>query len=413
MKKVSVIIMHLLLSLGASAQNPVDTLTAQLTKISDASSLPGFAVAIVSQDQVLYTKGFGYADVASKKAFTENTSQNIGSITKTLIAFSLMKLVEEGTIKLDAPINQYLPFSIHNPHFPNVPITVRQLVTHTSSLTDGLDDMLIEKSYLFKTKPDYKAEQLPEGYAAYFDIYKTNESMSIEEFLINTYCPSGDWYETQNFLKQEPGENYHYSNIGATLLAFVIEQVAGQSFSDYTSKFILKPLKMNDSYWHYSQVPSGDMASLYMSNGLLISPYTLVTYPDGGLITSIADFAVYLQEMIKGINGNSHLLKQASFKEMMSNQLTQVHFPQGQFETSKGMMWYVNPEGDNISMNGADPGVSTYTLFTTAGNMGIAIFVNTSLYDNEAHEDSFRAIRGALLQNAGKLLKQQEKESAG
>jgi len=405
MKKVSIIIMHLLLSFGASTENPSDALTAQLTEIAKASTLPGFAVAVVSDEQVLYQHGFGYADVASQKPYTTQTHQNIGSITKTVIAFALMQLVEEGAIELDAPINAYLPFAISNPHFPDTPITVRQLATHTSSLTDGFEDMVIEKSYLFKTKPDFKAEQLPEGYAPYFEIYRNNRKITMEQFLINTYCPSGDWYDEQNFLTKAPGQVYHYSNIGATLLAFLIEQVSEKSFSDFASEKLFKPLNMNNSYWHYSEVPDGGMASLYLSNGLLIPSYALITYPDGGLITNVADFAVYLQEMIKGMKGNSALLKQASYQEMMSNQLIAKHFPQGKFETSKGMMWYVNPEGDNISMNGADPGVVSYTLFTTAGNMGIVIFVNTSLYDNEAHENTFRAIRGTLLQNAGKLLK--------
>ena len=409
MKKLSLIIMHLLLSLGASAENPADALTTQLTEIAKNSSLPGFGVAVVSDQQVLYQKGFGYADVESKKPYTEFTKQNIGSITKTVISFALMKLVESGAVELDAPINRYLPFEIVPPKFTDVPITVRQLATHTSSLTDGLDDMVIEKSYVFKTKPNFKASQLPEGYAPYFEIYQQNESMSMEQFLINTYCPSGAWYDENNFLSQAPGSVYHYSNIGATLLAFLIEHVSQQKFSEFTRDNLFKPLNMEGSYWHYGDVPDGEMASLYMSNGLLIPHYALVTYPDGGLITSIADFALYLQEMIKGMNGDSRLLKQASYREMMSNQLNEENFPKGEFETSKGMMWYVNSEGDNISMNGADPGVSTYTLFTTAGNMGIVIFVNTSLYDVEERENSFRAIRGTLLQNAGKLLKHSQK----
>lgn len=70
------------------------------------------------------------------------------------------------------------------------------------------------------------------------------------------------------------------------------------------------------------------------------------------------------------------------------------------------MYWYVNREGDNISMNGADPGVVTYSLFTTSGNIGMIIFMNKSFYGNDSLKPDFKKIRGTLFQNVSKLLKE-------
>ena len=134
---------------------------------------------------------------------------------------------------------------------------------------------------------------------------------------------------------------------------------------------------MNNSYWTLNAIPKKNLANLYLSNGLNIPHYQLITYPDGGLFTCVSDFALYLKEMIKGINGEGKLLNASSYKEIMSNQLTEANFPNSQFKKSKGLLWNVNKEGDNISMNGADPGILTYTILTTQGNMGIVIFMNT------------------------------------
>ena len=383
-----------------------DSLTIQLQKIAEESGVKGFGVAVVSKDKVLYQKGFGYSDMVSKTPYTEHTVQNLCSITKTLIAFGLMKLIDEGKVRLNDPIDSYLSFKIANPHFPLDKITLRHLATHTSSLTDGKDDLIIEKSYLFDGDINFNEKELPEGYYPYFKIYQKNKAISLEKFLKNAYMEEGVWYDKDNFVNSRPGTTYHYTNIGATLLAFIIEQVSGEKFSDVGKKELFEPLQMNNSYWRLKDIPKEELACLYLSNGLRIPHYELITYPDGGWFTSIADFSKYLIEMIKGINGESHLLSHKSYKEMMSNQLIKENFPNGNFESSKGLMWSVNKDGDNISMNGADPGVLSYTLFTTQGNVGIVIFMNTSIYDKEELESDFKKIRATLFQNVKRLLNQ-------
>ncbi|MEO0731436.1 MAG: serine hydrolase domain-containing protein [Bacteroidota bacterium] len=396
----------LLLALPAQAQSVRDTLTMRLQLIADNSDVPGFAVAVVSAEKTLYAHGFGFANRETGRPFTENTVLNLGSITKTVIGFVLMQLEEDGKVSLDDPINQHLPFPVRNPHFPNTPITVRQLATHTSSLTDGVDDMLIEKTYLFTDSVNFRPEELPEDYYSYFQIYRTNRSVTLPEFLKNAYTPAGAWYEKGNFLEDPPGTVYQYTNLGATLLAYLVETVAGRPFKELTREELFTPLGMEHTYWDLDRVPEEDRVTHYLSNGLAIPDYSLITYPDGGLRTSVSDFSLYLREMIAGLVGTGQLLTPKAYQALMTNQLTAANFPAANFGKAHGLLWQVNHDGDNISMNGADPGVVTYTLFTTSGNVGIAIFLNTNLYGQEALEADFRRIRGTLFQHIGKLLKE-------
>jgi len=131
-----------------------DSLTQALNELYSLGYINGYAVTLVNDTGPLYQKGFGYMDVAAKKPYTDSTVQNIASISKTFIGISLMKAQELGKLKLDDPINSYLPFKVINPYFPEKEITIRHLATHTSSITDT--KYYNKKSYVLK-------ENIPAG----------------------------------------------------------------------------------------------------------------------------------------------------------------------------------------------------------------------------------------------------------
>lgn len=112
-------------------------LTEQLTKISTQTDFNGFGVAISNENEVLYQNGFGIANLEPKQKYDENTVQNIASVSKTFIGIAILKAQELGKLQLDDPINKYLSFKVTNPYYPNIPITIRQLTTHTSSINDN------------------------------------------------------------------------------------------------------------------------------------------------------------------------------------------------------------------------------------------------------------------------------------
>src|SRR5205085_7400589 len=144
-------------------------------------------------------KGYGYADVATRKPFTPDTVMNIGSISKTVTGVALMRAVQEGKLSLDADINRYLPFKVANPHHPGEPITLRQLATHTSGISDRWE--VYKDTYFYGGEPD---ETLGDFLRAYF-------------------TPGGKHYATDNFLEAKPGTQREYSNIGAGLAGYIVE----------------------------------------------------------------------------------------------------------------------------------------------------------------------------------------------
>ena len=102
-----------------------DSLNSELTAIYEKKSIVGFSVAVVNGEQAIYNQGFGYSDLEQKVKYTNETTQQIASIAKTLIAISLLKAEELGKLKLDDPIDKYLPFEVINPNHPDKKITIR------------------------------------------------------------------------------------------------------------------------------------------------------------------------------------------------------------------------------------------------------------------------------------------------
>ncbi|RZJ77240.1 MAG: class A beta-lactamase-related serine hydrolase, partial [Chryseobacterium sp.] len=122
---------------NSSAQKTVQGLDDFLAGLQAGSKLPGFAVAIVKNDQVLFSKGYGFADIKKKIPYTAETIQPVGSVSKTFIGLALMQGTEKGWFTLETPINDILPFKVINPNMPTEIIRIKHLATHTSGLIDN------------------------------------------------------------------------------------------------------------------------------------------------------------------------------------------------------------------------------------------------------------------------------------
>lgn len=97
-----------------------DSLSKKLFEIQNKGFINGFSVAIVNEKGTLYQKGFGFSNIENKENYNENTIQQVGSVSKTLIGIALLKAQELGKLNLDEPINKYLPFNVENPFNPEV-----------------------------------------------------------------------------------------------------------------------------------------------------------------------------------------------------------------------------------------------------------------------------------------------------
>lgn len=385
MKKIVLFFLLLCFPYIAFSQTVRDSLTADIEAFAKDKNFVGFAVGIVSQDSLIYAKGFGYADKKANKPYTIQTLQPIASISKTAIGISLMKAQEMGKLNLDDDINQYLPFEIVNPYFPEEPITLRQLAMHTSTLKEP--EYL--QSYIFKSPLPILHEQLPEGTSeetrksAEEDVkermqYATNEAdrIDIATFIKERFHPSGKYYKKDNFVEAKPGEEYFYTNEGAALAAYVLELATEMSFIDFTQQYIFDPLQMNATSWDHKSLDKPDEAhrsKLYYF-GQEIPRFEDITYPDGELVTNIVDFSKYIRAMINGYNGQDNILKTSSYKEMMTKPENPEH--ESIFiEVDYKYTGY-------IGYSGYDMGIITLAHFFKDNPTGVIIFANTSHLDN-------------------------------
>ncbi len=346
-------------------QQVLDSLDVRLTRIAEKSGIDGFGIALINKDDVLFEKGYGVANVELQIPFTKETVMPIASITKTLAGVSLMKAVELGKLSLDDPINQHLDFDVKNPHHPKKDILVRHIATHTSTLkyTEWY-----EHSYVMAEKsPDYSVQykgKLKKEWKKKIDRYNANVSMSMGQFVKSIYTTDGKWYASDNFLDQAPGTTFAYCNENAALAALVIENATGIAYKDFVKQHIIDPLQMKKSSWDLANYSVEEKGKLYEDENP-IPDYNLITYPDGGFVTSLSEFTTYFHSILKGHYGESNILTAESYTTMTNPQFSEE-------DQSTGIFWEI---GDGMmGHSGGDPGVNTFAFFDEQSSYGYILF---------------------------------------
>jgi CubicO group peptidase (beta-lactamase class C family) len=249
-----------------SSQTVDDYITAHMR----ADRIPGLAVAIVQDDQIVYLKGYGRAD-PSGRAVTPQTPFLIGSITKTFTALAVMQLAEAGRVELDAPVKLYLPwFRVADPD-ASAQITVRMLIDQTS----GLPQLPTFVTWTWPNDPDVLERHI--------------------RLMANAK------------LAFPPGEGFAYSNANYVTQGVIVQSVTGQSYEDYIRQHIFVPLDMRSSFASQEAAIQDGMAMGHRWwFGFPIPatlPFNRANLPAGFAISSAEDMAHY---MIAQLNGGRY-----------------------------------------------------------------------------------------------------------
>jgi CubicO group peptidase (beta-lactamase class C family) len=329
----------------------------------------GIGAAIIIDKKVVWTKGYGYADKDSRIPFTPDTVMNIASISKTFTGVCLMRAVEDKKLSLDEDINKYLPFRVSNPFFPGEKITLRNLATHTSGITDR--SAIYEKTYF----------------------YGSDSPEPLGEFLKNYFVPGGKYYSEDNFLKNKPGSYREYSNISAGLAGYIVEIATGMKLNEYSKKYIFGPLQMKNTGWFFSEIKMANHSKLYKKEGDItkaIQLYGATTYPDGGVRTSVSDLSKFFICLLNGgeLNG-VRILKNETVSEMVKFQFTALAKPENVSldEINSGIFWATKRNVKRIGHAGNDPGVHTEMLSDLSKEVGVIVFVNTGIITKSGEVD--------------------------
>ena len=354
-------------------------LTEALTQIQQSAQLPGFAVSIVKDDAVVYQQAFGHADIGQDRAYTNTSVQPIGSISKTFIGAALMKAIEQGFFTLDTDINEILPFTVQHPTQPNAPIKVRHLATHTAGLLDDYDHYLAGYYLLPGEDLTTQGAQLMQEILG----SEQRSATPLATVLKNYFHETGTYYDPDHFTENPSGTQWAYSNLGASLCAYLIEVATGQSFADYTREQIFLPLGM--THTTFQPTENSHAATLYWDQDVPLPRYGNDSYPDGSVTTSNEDLAKYLLEMIRGFQGTAQTL----FPKAIYDQLFDPRLPAGMIPAAignnQGIFWFW--EGDKLRHDGSDPGTSCILEFDTSDNTGYLLLTNAdaSTEEHEAH----------------------------
>lgn len=229
---------------------------------AEQNRFPGLVYGIVVDGKLVHTGGIGYTNLKDKTGANSKSAFRIASMSKSFTAMAILKLRDEGKLKLDDPAFLYIPEMKGIKYLTKdaSPITIRNLLTHSAG---------------FPEDNPWGDRQLANTDEQLVDLYKKGVSFS-----------------------NDPGLGYEYSNLGFATLGYIIKKVSGKSYQEYITENILKPLGMTHTYYEYKKVPEELLAHGYrwIDNQWVEQPllhdgsYGAM----GGMITTIDDFSKYV-----------------------------------------------------------------------------------------------------------------------
>lgn len=272
-----------LFTLTIFAQDKAKQIEQLLSKYNEYGQFNGSAL-VAENGKVIFKKGFGFANMEWDIPNQPDTKFRLGSISKQFTAFLIVKLAEEGKLKLDVPITTYLP---DYPKENGDKITIHNLLTHTSGI------------------PNY-----------------TSVQNFLREKARNPYTPQ-DFVKTFSSLPLEfkPGERFNYSNSGYFLLGYIIEKITGKTYEQYLQETILTPLKMANTGYDHSDIILKNRAAGYEKQGKTIfnSSYIdmSIPYAAGSLYSTAEDLYLWDQSLY-----TTQLLSEKSMESLFKSYIS-------------------------------------------------------------------------------------------
>jgi CubicO group peptidase (beta-lactamase class C family) len=293
-----------------------------------AQQIPAVTVAAMTSGRIVYSKGFGTADLENSVAATPETLFRTASIAKTITAVAAMTLVEAGKLDLDAPVQRYCAA------FPEKqwPITTRELLSHTSGIR-----------HYNPGEPEYTHHYrwMADGFALF-----ANDPLLFR-----------------------PGSAYSYSTYAYTVAGCAIEGISGTPFADYVAAHVLVPAGMTHTFVDDTLELVPHRARGYqlvdgaVKNSVLMDSSYKV--PGGGYVTSAEDLVRFAQALLEG-----KLVKPATLKEMWT--ATAVSIPKDPYG-----LGFALPEGGRFAMHtGGQSGTSTELFIIPESHSAIAVLTN-------------------------------------
>lgn len=325
--------------------------------------LPGISVAIVKDQEVLFSKGYGWADTEQKVPATSETLYSICSISKLFTAVAVMKLRDEGKLSLEDTIEDLLPwYDLEQAHENSGPITVRSLLTHSSGLPR-------ESAHPYWTGPDFPFPNQTE----------VRRGLRTQE----TLYPASTYFQ--------------YSNLGLTLLGEIVSEVADMPYDEFVEQNILRPLELKDTYTELPEDLWGNkLATGYGAQKRDGSRDKQKRFEAAG-ITAAAGYSSSVEDLGKFASwqfrlleaGGEEILKAPTLREMQ-----RVHWMNPDWTTSWGLGFSVY-EVDGKTMvghGGSCPGYRSTLVLDPSSQYAFIVMINASGENPSTYARAMRSI---------------------
>jgi len=312
------------------------------------SGVVGMSIAVVNDKEILWTRGFGYADKELGIEATPGTLFDPASVAKVFTATALMQLVEQGKVDLDRPVTDYLPEFSMKSRFSATSddITVRQLCTHHSGIPgDRFKGMLSDN---------------PEAFFKY-----KNRFLSFPEVMQDEY------------LANPPGHTWAYSNIGISLLGCIIDRVSGSSYFEYMKDNVLNAVGMTESTFDMDTAFISSITKGY-EKGKEVPLLFEETIPAGSLTVSAEEMALFLMSYLD--ETDTRLLQNETKEEMFTRQNGHV---KRDIDFSQGLVWMIGDFGfENLGRtvfhDGGEWWSNARVMLLLDEKIGFAILTNSA-----------------------------------
>ena len=330
----------------------------------DYKKIPSISLAVVSDQDIIWSKAFGVANMDSRQAASTGTLYSICSISKLFTSVAIMQLYDAGKLRLDDNIEAILPnYKLKQQFKESGPITIRSLLTHSSGLPR-------ESDFPYWTGPDFP--------------FPTQEQMIARLSEQQTLYPSSTIFQ--------------YSNLGLTLLGEVVEKLSGKKFDDYVEENILKPLRLNSTHTYIPKEEWGkkmaigygaikrdgsrDKVNLFDTKGIKAA---------AGFSSNVEDLATFASWHFRLLNkGGNEILKSSTLKEMV-----RVQWADPDWKIFRGLGFNIAQfEGASIFGHGGScPGYRSTLQLDSKEKMAYTVMINAG---GESPELFVKEIREVL-----------------
>ena len=348
------LILALILTFKVGAQETKDYTDAlELAKVwiaaqKDFDQLPGISLAVVKDQEILWQDAFGDSNKEENVRMQPNTLCSICSISKLFTAVAIMKLYDEGKLRLDDRVSDLLPsYTLKQKFEASGPVTVRALLSHSSGLPREAD-------FPYWTGPDFP--------------FPTKEEINDKLKGQETLYPASTYYQ--------------YSNLGLTLLGQIVEQVSGVPYEDYVQQQILTPLSLTDTrplmpealygkqlakgYGAITRKRTRTPINFFQANGIAAAAGF------SSNVTDLANFASWQFRLRDKVA--AEILKPATLKYMQ-----QVHWTNPDWKTTRGLGFgvYKGSNGNTwVGHGGSCPGYRSTLQLDLKSKMAYAVMIN-------------------------------------